>query len=117
MTSDELKEIAKRELLVVWQEGHADAVYKFYAADFVNHNQDPSLPPGREGFYQAVIDLHRAYKGIQFAVDVLVAEGDLVTRRWTFTASEPKTQLTGIDIMRVAGGQVVDAWTNTNPVP
>jgi steroid delta-isomerase-like uncharacterized protein len=75
-------------------------------------------PIGPEGVKQAVQLLHAAFSPLAVTLDELIAEGDQVVARWTaagvhtgvflgIPATGQHVQFTGINIYRIANGQIV----------
>jgi predicted ester cyclase len=121
MSLEENKQIARRLVEELWGKGDLAVADQFIAADVVDHNAIPGMPPGREGQKAAASFFHAAFPEIAIKVEDLVADGDRVVDRWTATMRHggeffgiPPTgktvTLTGIDISRIAGGQVVETW-------
>jgi len=123
-SADELKAIARREFEEVYSRGNLDLVDEIVAADYVCY--DAALPEpvrGREGLKQAVSGFREAFPDLTFTVDDQVAEGDTVVTRWTATGTHRGTlfgrkgtgrrvTMTGIDVERFAGGQIVEVWAS-----
>jgi predicted ester cyclase len=91
----------------------------------VTHNPLPGQPPGREGQKQTITAVRAALPDIRSTIDDLIAEGDKVVWRWTARATHqgplmgiPPTgkQITfgGIVIDRIASGQIVERWDQTD---
>jgi steroid delta-isomerase-like uncharacterized protein len=113
------KAIARRELDELWLKGNLALVDEFYAPDVLDHPL-PGQAPGREGLRQTMALINRALPS-EGTVLGLVAEGDTVTRWWTMHGTHegefmgvPATHkpftLTGIDVLRIADGKIVEFW-------
>jgi steroid delta-isomerase-like uncharacterized protein len=96
-----------------------DVVDSFFAPDFVSHNNPPGFPPGVDGVKQFFAMFRDAFPDVTVAIDELVADGDRVAVATTFTGthqgelmgmapSGKRVSVTGIDIVRVAGGRIVE---------
>jgi steroid delta-isomerase-like uncharacterized protein len=120
VTTDDLKAIARRELEELWLKGNLALVDALYAEDVVDHHPLPGQGPGREGVRQAIATVNRAFP-CQGEIHGVLAEGDTVARWWTMRGTHegeflglPATHkpftLTGIDVLRVAGGKIVETW-------
>jgi steroid delta-isomerase-like uncharacterized protein len=94
-------------------------VDEFFAEDFVSHNNPPGFPPGRDGVKQFFATFGDAFPDVAVTIDELVADGDMVAVATTFTGTHEgelmgmaptgqKVSVTGIDIVRVAGGRIVE---------
>jgi steroid delta-isomerase-like uncharacterized protein len=127
MGVEENKAVAQRWYSEVWNQTNLDQVMKaieeLHAPDLLDHNPLQGQPPGMEGLKFMVGGLRQGYPDMRFEVDPLVAQGDKVVGRWTMTATNtgpltfmglPATgkaiQITGIDIMRIVDGKIVELW-------
>jgi len=90
--------------------------------DTIDHNPSPGQGPGLEGVKQVFKEFVAAFPDFQLTVEDMIAEGDKVASRLTLRATHrgefqgvPATgkqvTQTGIDIVRIAGGKVVERWS------
>lgn len=121
--SDDLKAIS-RQVTEIFNTGDVDLADEIIAEDYIGH--DPSSPvpiEGREAFKAQVAGYKAAFSDLTLTIEDEIAEGDLVVTRWTATGTHdgelfgiPATGTiatsTGISISRVAGGKIVEDWTN-----
>jgi predicted ester cyclase len=89
---------------------------------FVEHEVlPPGIPSGREGVKQLTAMLRSAFPDFQATIEDIVAEGDRVVIRQTWTGTHegefmgipPTGQSVSfgvIDILRMAGGKCVEHW-------
>jgi steroid delta-isomerase-like uncharacterized protein len=122
--SEENKKLERRAIEEVWNQGNYAVVDEIVASDYLGHSSNPATEThGREGVKQFYMALHSAFPDIHFAIEDQVAEGDKVVTRWTARATHngeyqgiPPTgnrgELTGITIERIAGGKIVECWSN-----
>ena len=119
--TEENKAILRRVVDEVLNQKNLDLVDEFYATDYVNH-----LPPnpeirGSEGFKQFFAMQFAAFPDFHLTAEDVLAEGDKVVLRWTFTGTHegelmgiPPTgkqvTYTGIVINRFADGKIVEDW-------
>ena len=98
-----------------------DALDELIAPDIVNHGADPDDPPGAERFKRSFRSLIAACPNLRVTVDQQVVQGDWVAVRWTDRGADtggfwgrPPTGkqvlVTGIDLIRVEGGRIVERW-------
>jgi steroid delta-isomerase-like uncharacterized protein len=91
------------------------------APDIVDHNPAPGMKQGLEGIKAAFGEVRAAFPDLVITVEDVIAEGDkaacrLTTRathRGTFQgvpATGKQVKQTGIDILRFAGGKLVERW-------
>jgi steroid delta-isomerase-like uncharacterized protein len=94
-------------------------VDEFFADGFVSHNNPPGFPPGREGVKRFFAMFRDAFPDVTVAIDELVADGDRVAVATTFTGTHEgelmgmaptgrRVSVTGIDIVRLEGGRIVE---------
>lgn len=99
-----------------------DMLDELIAPDIVNHGADPDDPPGAERFKRSFRSLIVTCPDLCVTVDQQIAEGDWVAVRWTDTGTDtggfwgrPPTGkqvlLTGIDVIRVMNGRIVERWS------
>lgn len=119
--SEENKAIARRIYEEFWNEGNVATLVEVYAEDGVNHGLPPGMPPGIEGTKAYLGMFRSAFPDTQMTIEDQIAEGDTVVTRWTATgthtgelmgipATGKQVTVTGIDVNRFAGGQIVEAW-------
>jgi predicted ester cyclase len=91
----------------------------FFGDGFVSHNMPPGFPQGREGVKLFFATFRDAFPDVDVVVDELVEDGDRVAVATTFTGTHTgelmgmaptgrRVSVTGIDIVRVAGGRIVE---------
>jgi len=118
---EENKAIGRRAFEEVWSQGKLDVIDEILTADFVGHIAGSPGIQGPESYKQFATMYRTAFPDLKFTVEDQIAEGDKVVNRWTFTGTHkgelmgiPPTgiQVTGIDIYRIAGGKILEAWVN-----
>ena len=91
----------------------------------VDHNLQPVQEPGLAGVEQIIGLYHAVFPDLTLNCDDIVPSGDKVAVRWTATgthegdqlgvpATHRKVTLTGIDIVRIANGRIVERWGEGN---
>jgi steroid delta-isomerase-like uncharacterized protein len=110
----------------VWNKGRADAIAERLASDAVIHGLvDAQGQPvnGIEAFRAFHAQFRGAFPDIVVQVEDIVAEGDRVAARCTvrgkhdgahlgFAATNAPVEFTGMAIIRVKDGKIVEAWNN-----
>lgn len=120
--SQENKALVRRFIDEVQSRGNIDALDEFCAPDFVNYSAPPGMPSNCEGVKHVTAMFRQAFPDSYFTIEDMVAEGDKVVTRKTFHGSHQSEFMgippTGkqvsiglIDIVRIAGGQVVEHWS------
>lgn len=115
------KGVVRRFLEEGWGAGDLAVVDELIAPTAV-HPYYREYPPGPEGFKHSILGPRRTLPDLRVVVEDLVAEGDRVVARYTWHGTDrggwPETPPTGkrvttigMDIYRVADGQIVEYWT------
>ena len=110
-----------RQIYEAISKGDLMALDHLLTADFVDHNPDPGQAPGLEGVKQGFTMFRTAFPDFQITLEDMIAEGDKVATRVTghgthkgeFQGIPPtgkQVTVTGIDIIRCAGGKCVERW-------
>jgi len=104
-------------------EGDLHALDEILADDFVDRSLLPSEDPDREGYKRSVAEDHAAFSELRYIVEDQVATDDKVVSRLTirrihdrgeFVGIAPtgeEYEATGIVIHRIAGGKIVEEWS------
>jgi len=118
--SEKSKALYLREL-EMWNQKDLSIADEVFAENFVNH--DPALPQvvDLESYKKWVAESFASAADMEFTIDFMVAEGNMVAGRWTGgwtdtagimgrPATGRKITVTGIDIIRCADGKIVERW-------
>ncbi|SRR6266540_7061297 len=119
MSIEQNKALVRRYIEDVWDKRNMAAIDELIAADYIQHTR--GVPPGREGVKQFFGMVRAAFPDVTQTAEDMIAEGDKVVWRWTIrgTHTVPFQQLpptgkqvtiTGVNIVRIAGGQLVENW-------
>jgi predicted ester cyclase len=123
---DELRAVARRFRGELWNSGDLAIADEIIAPGCPIHARLPLVTDfarGPEALRQLVLFYRLAFSEIEMHVEQVVAEGDTVVVRWrgkgTHTGdllglppTHRRTVTTGIDMLRVAGGRIVEGWVN-----
>ena len=102
--------------------GNLAVVDELTAVDFVDHSPFvPGLAPGRQGTLELFTMIRAAFPDLRITAEDMVAEGDKVVARVTMSgthrgefmgiAPTGKQITVGIiEILRIAGGKMVEHW-------
>jgi len=115
------KQLVRRLVEEVWNQGDLKAVDGIFAAGFVNHTPVPGEAPGVSGLLDHVSRERAVFAGFRMVIEDLVAEGDRVVARLSWkgvhAGSRRGEQPTGqeasgwaINIFRVGEGRIVERW-------
>jgi steroid delta-isomerase-like uncharacterized protein len=119
MSIEENKALARRWNEEIWSKGNLAAVGELLATNFVFNYPAPGLAPDREGYKQTVT--MASFANIQSVIEDMVAEEDRVAVRWTWRGTHKgeymgvaptgkQVTITGISILRIVGGKIVEEW-------
>lgn len=103
----------------MWRTGTLSLLDEFYSSDMKSNM--PMAPPGLDGFKQVIQGFRAGLHDMTFTVDDLVAEGDRVASRITWTASHKgdlmgipatgkKVTVSEMHIYRISNGKIVERW-------
>ena len=118
---DRNKALLRRFYEELWSQGDLGAIPELVAENFVDHHPLPGSPPGREGLVALITTWRTAFPDMREACEDLIAEGDKVVGRFIMRGTHsgefmgvPPTgrsvTMSGIDIVRVAGGRIAEFW-------
>jgi steroid delta-isomerase-like uncharacterized protein len=121
MTKQE-QDLGRQWFEQVWNQGRREAIAELLPPDAVIHDGDTDTV-GPEGFYPFFDRINSTLSNMHVNVHETFADGDKVCVRWSCTgkhtgdglgvpASGANIQITGISIIRVANGKLVEAWQN-----
>ena len=119
--SKENKTIARRYLQEAINQRNMDVLDEIFAPEFVDHTAVPGQAPGVEGLKQFFAMMDAGFPDFRAAVEDVIAEGDKVAVRFTFHGTHQgefmnipptgrRVTMSGIDILRVVDGKVVELW-------
>jgi steroid delta-isomerase-like uncharacterized protein len=105
--------------------GKMDLIEEFVSVDFVDHEELPGLGNDRESVKAFFGMLRTAFPDLKFAIEDVIEEGDKIVVRATMSGTHkgefmgiPATgksmSVNAIDIVRFAGGKVVEHWGITD---
>jgi steroid delta-isomerase-like uncharacterized protein len=116
----ENESVVRRFFEELWNEGDLACADDVLAPGHVHHIGDDRLD-GPEGVKDAVRSLRTAFSDLYFTLEDVVSDGDRVVVRWTATgtheaefggvpASGRSVRWTGIDLVRLEDGRIVELW-------
>lgn len=125
-TTDANKALLRRWFDEVWNKGRAEAIDEMFAEGGIAHglSEIPESPlKGPNGFKPFHSTFRGAFPDIEVVVEDMIAEGDKVVARCSvrgthsgehlgIAASSAPVDFTGIAIVRIEDGKIVEAWNN-----
>lgn len=123
---EESRELVHRWFEEVWNKGRSDAIDEMLSTDVVVHglSDDPAHPwHGPAGFKEFHAKFREAFPDIIVTVEDTVREGDRIAARCSvrgkhtgeslgFAATQAPVEFTGMAIVRIKDGKIVEAWNN-----
>jgi predicted ester cyclase len=121
MSTEDNKALLRRFYDEVINKKNLAAIDEFIHPQMVDHAAPPGVPAGIEGQRHVFSMYSTAFPDTHFTVEDMIAEGDKVVTRLSVSATQhgaymglPPTgkhvTFTGIDILRIAGGKLVEHW-------
>lgn len=123
--SDHNKDVMQRFYDEVVNAGNLDLIDELLTDNFVEHEDLPGVPPGREGVKQFFAMFRSAFPDVTMTPDHMLAEGDLVAAYVTFRgthegefAGVPATgksvTFQAMDLVQFADGVATAHWGVTD---
>ena len=72
-----------RRWFAEYNRGNLAVAGELVAADIINHDAPPDLPPGREGYLRYIADVRAGLPDLRVTIEDLLADGDRVAVRLT----------------------------------
>jgi steroid delta-isomerase-like uncharacterized protein len=120
MSTAENKNVINAFIQDVINQGRLERADDLVLADFVELDPLPGQPPGREGLKVVIAQLRGAFPDIHWVVDEMLAEGEKVCTRFTWSgthremflgipATDKRVTVKGVVIDRLEGGKMADS--------
>lgn len=120
------RELLRQHTETVWNQGDLDAVDRFVAADYVEH--DPSVEDrldGPEAYRRNVEAFRSAFPDLEVTIEDSVVQDDRIAMRQSFSGThegefmgiEPtgnEVESTSFLICRVEDGKIAETWVETD---
>ena len=125
MTKNEYKSIYQQFADAV-NRRDLDALDQIFDPDLINHGADPDEPRGAYHFKQVFRNFIAACPDLQVTIEDSITKDDKLVVRWTDTGTHtgapllgvPATGkqiiLTGIEILRIRDGKIVERWAEND---
>ena len=124
--SEENKAVLRRWFDEVWNNARADVIEELFDENGIAHglSDDPSSPIRGPRDYKPFYEAFRqGFPNLKVIIEDMVAEGDKVAARCSVrgshegdflgrAATQSPVEITGITIVRIDNGKIVEAWNN-----
>jgi predicted ester cyclase len=119
------KIVARRYLEEFWNGDDPAMIAEIAVADVIGHPMPGQTLQGCDILVQRHVGLRRIYGNPRFVVEDLIAEGDKVLLRWSFTGKHigpimgaaptgKEISVGGMNLFQLAGGKIVEFWVNAD---
>lgn len=117
--------IARRYAEDLWGKGDLALVVQLLAPDIVEHSNFLTPQPGIKGHKATLSHFRAAFPDWRETAEDIVVDGSLAMVRWSgqgthqgeilgIPATGKPVTLTGMDILRIANGKIVERWAEVN---
>jgi steroid delta-isomerase-like uncharacterized protein len=121
MTVDMLKQLIVNSTDEAWNGRQVEAMDKYYAPDYVHHDEARGDVRTLDDYKQWARDLLAGLSDFHVSTDDLIAEQNKAIKRWTVTgvhsgplagaaATGRRIRLSGVSVYRVENGRIAEAW-------
>lgn len=122
--SEKNKEIIRRYVQEIYNNGNLDKLAEFVAPDYVNHTEVQEVE-GISGLHAFVTAMRASMPDMHQEIHNQIVEGDLEVHRYTITGTHQEEWLSipasgnpvtieGLTLSRLREGKIVEEWTYTN---
>jgi steroid delta-isomerase-like uncharacterized protein len=122
---DANKQLVERFYEEVWARGNVDFATEVFSDDYVRHDLRPAqAAPGAAGQARIAEQFRQAFPDLQWRIDLVFGEADLVAGRWTASGTHTgswgdlpptgkRAEFSGVNIFRFGDdGKVVEIWNH-----
>lgn len=125
MDAEANKALVRRFYEQVWASGNVDFAAEVFREDYVRHDLRPTeAAPGPAGQAMIAEQFRRAFPDVEWHVDFVLGDGDLVAARWTAAGTHSgawadlaptgkRATFSGVNIFRFGDdGKVAEIWNH-----
>lgn len=126
MTAEQNKAVLRRFFDEAWHRKRASIAHELFAPQYVLH--DPGnlwISPGAAGVREMIEAYNNAFPDASFAIELQIAEGDVVVTRWSVHsthrgdlldvhATNRESTTSGILFSHLRDGLIAEEWTQWN---
>jgi steroid delta-isomerase-like uncharacterized protein len=122
--SESNKAVVRRLIEEVWNKGNLQVADELYSPSYAHHDAStPDVGRGPESEKKRATLYRNAMPDFNLKIEELFADGETVTARWSCRGTHKgdlngiaptgkQIAITGISIVRFAGGKMVEGWVS-----
>jgi len=122
--SEQNKSAVRRLFDELWNKGNLPVADELIAPTYIHHDAStPDVGKGPESEKKRVTLYRNAFPDMRLTIEDLIAEGENVVARWScrgahngdlngIAATGKQFAITGVSVMRFAGGKMVEGYIN-----
>jgi steroid delta-isomerase-like uncharacterized protein len=122
--SEQNKNSVRRLFEEVWNKGHVPVADELFAPTYTHHDSStPDVGRGPESEKKRVTLYRNAFPDLRLTVEDMISEGETVVARWSCRGAHKgdlngiaptgkQFAISGVSIVRFAGGKMVEGWIN-----
>jgi steroid delta-isomerase-like uncharacterized protein len=125
MSDHDLKSCYRAYVNAIWDQKNLDAMESFFTDDHIDHMAPPGQAPGIAGLRQTFAMFFEAFPDWQISIDDMIAEGDKLVVRISYTATHrgpffgiPATgrqiRSGGTHTLRYVGNKIAEHWGHSD---
>lgn len=113
--SDKKSTLSYRWHQEVWNKGREEAIDEMLHENVIVHGLDDLKGNGKSAYKEFYRSFRTQFPSIQIEVEDVITEGDLQNCRCLVCVTDDtgkKAQFSGMAIVRIADGKIVEGWNN-----
>ena len=125
MSAEQNKDIYRRFIQEVFNEGRLERAAAYAGADYVVQESVPGTPAGVEGIRHSVAMFRAGFPDLHIALDTLIAEGEWIAARSTLRGTHKGTimgiaptgnaiAVTSLTMVRIVDAKLRESWVKTD---
>lgn len=127
MTTGSARDVVRRHLEVMWNEGDVSPADELCAPELVQHDPFTTRLTDLAAYLEYLAEVRLAFPDLELRLDDTVAEDDRVVVRWSFRgthraemrglpATGRRVEFSGMSMYRLENGRIAEIWTSFDTV-
>jgi steroid delta-isomerase-like uncharacterized protein len=125
MATDNLKELYREYIEVVWHQRNLAAMDRYFTDDTVDHAAPPGQGPGLAGLKVSFAMIQEAFPDWHITIEDMITEGDKLVARMAYTgthrgpffgipATGRRIDSSGTHTLRYVGDKMAEHWSHSD---